>query len=924
MARLPEIVRKGAISQVAPVSQNPAGFAWEAISQIAKAGESFVRPAAIKEAKEEGLNAVYRDENGQLQVGERSVFGGELSDVHNSAAFAKYLAQRSIDMGKTFTELSVKFQFDPAGFKDAADSYIGSLKSQDGVPQLLREEIVMGAEKEASARFNGLFMQQVSRDQSEANRQTKTQRDMLADDYINLMMGGDVKAAEAKYAELERLSNFRKEAPYINETDAETEAFLRGTRGAAKAAVMTQRLEGLVGATEISDETRAEIEAVLKDPDIDPSVRQKLYIATQGRLKGIDAAGIVAGMSDSSFEAMVVRAESSGKAAAKNPNSSALGPHQFLKGTWAGLVSKYNPEWAKGLSSSEISALRADPAKSSEMYQHFRRENQQVLQAAGLPINPATEYLAHFLGAGDAVKLIGQDPNALASSVLSDKVIKANPFLEGKTVRDVQNWAARKMTMKASDLALMTPQIEQITDAEVRAMAMSALNQQITARNKYEAASSAEYDLRMANSDDTLTEQEIVEDHNLSDDMQRQLVNALRTQRKEQVTVQQTVSDLNNPDVGFDVFDSKDRNRVDKAYSASLDGEKPLSAPDHIGSALQITARAGFAPATFNNAIRAGLQSKDPAEVAIALEAANQAVEASPTAFAAYGGRSEIEKALSDYKTMAEFRSPEEAAQAMIDAREEVPKNVTDEAKKLAKDLKIADVINEFDESWFSDPTIGVEGDHEVRDLMPDYLEGVIMGEYKDEFTKAYGETGDFDRAKTRALDYLGRTYGPNTVTGSKRIMKFPPQHFYPPVNGSQDWMKDQLETEISQFVFGDDAAPLTAGDFPGDVKGNWIDAKRIHLLSDEQTRADVNSGKSPSYQLYFYQDGNLELHPQRFFFDPAEAKAAARADFEAGRAVASFNLSARDNYYRNVEMFGADRAKEMIREEEQGNAVPR
>ncbi len=56
--------------------------------------------------------------------------------------------------------------------------------------------------------------------------------------------------------------------------------------------------------------------------------------------------------------------ESGDDPTASNPGSSALGKHQWLAGTWLGLVRKHRPDLAKGKRDAQISELRKDPALS--------------------------------------------------------------------------------------------------------------------------------------------------------------------------------------------------------------------------------------------------------------------------------------------------------------------------------------------------------------------------------------------------------------------------------------------------------------------------------------------------------------------------------------------------------------------------------
>lgn len=917
MARLPEIRPSTAVSNVAATPAPLAGQGFAALAELASVGADFVRPAANDQARQEGEASVYRDEEGNLQVDDRDLFSGEFGVIHNSAAYAKYLSQKQMDIQNTFTELSAQYEFDPDGFKQAADGYVGILGQDENIPSLLKEELMASVKQEASRRFNGLYRSQVKRDQNDANTSTNAARDMLVDDYVALSVAGDVAGAEAKLAEIQSINDFRANAPYIGDTPEETELFMRGVRGTAKAASLTRMLTDLEDASEVSDETRAVIQAVLDDPDISPKARHSLYTATQGRLKGIDGRAAVKAMTDSSYEGMIVRAESGGVNNAANPLSSAYGPHQFLKGTWMGLVKKYQPEWAAGLSEKQLLALRGDRAKSSEMFSHFRRENQAVLASNGVPVNPATEYMAHFFGAGTAAKVLRADPNASIESLVPESVMKANPFLKGMSSRDALNWAGRKMTMKSSDLAGMAVDVAGIEDPEVRAAAAAALTQQINARKAIETAAAEVFKERLVQGDTSVTAQSILEDHDLDTDMQISLINTLKGMQKEQSTVQNISAALADPSFVFDPYNSTQRGNVDKAYMAALDGNDPMS-DQGLSTAVQISDRTGVVPKSAFNALRGAAKSDDPATVARAMETLGRLVEKQPTSIDPHGGSSEVSKALADYRRRAEFATPEEAAQGMIDAREDVPKNVRDQAKEAKKKLKPADITDHFDGSVLGDPKFATP-----------IQEDEAMAEYSRLFEEAFVETGNFETAQAQSLEQMGRIYGVSSITGGQSLMKYPPQHFYPAVRGSHDWMSEQLEREVSDFVFGDTArkpsASLTDRFIDGASLGgahDWIGKKQIKVVSDSQTRADITAGRPASYRVFYLNGDILELIPQRFAFDPTGEQYNAHYDFQDTREAQQFVGSARRNFYENVEKYGHDQALKMIQEEE-GNAVP-
>lgn len=92
--------------------------------------------------------------------------------------------------------------------------------------------------------------------------------------------------------------------------------------------------------------------------------------------------------------------------------------------------------------------------------------------------------MAHFFGAGGAVQVLTADPSAKLSEILPKKVIEANPFLKNMTAVDAKNWAARKMTVKSSDMGLIQSEIDEFDDTELRALASARLNEAIRARKR--------------------------------------------------------------------------------------------------------------------------------------------------------------------------------------------------------------------------------------------------------------------------------------------------------------------------------------------------------------------------------------------------------------------------------------------------------
>ena len=78
-----------------------------------------------------------------------------------------------------------------------------------------------------------------------------------------------------------------------------------------------------------------------------------------------------------------------------------------------------------------------------------------MLARRGLPVTPATVYLAHFAGGAGAAALLTAQLEADAAQVMAyadaagrtkrEQIVKANPFLDKFSVADLELWADRKM-----------------------------------------------------------------------------------------------------------------------------------------------------------------------------------------------------------------------------------------------------------------------------------------------------------------------------------------------------------------------------------------------------------------------------------------------------------------------------------------------
>lgn len=153
-----------------------------------------------------------------------------------------------------------------------------------------------------------------------------------------------------------------------------------------------------------------------------------------------------------STTAKITNAESGGSATAKNPNSSAYGPGQFIKSTWLQFMREAHPEMLDYMTKDEVLELRSDPALSEEGTQWYAGKAIDALDDIDAPATDTNIYLHHFLGPEGMKAVLSADPDEPVSKFLPPEVIAANKSILGgtTTAQDVIDWASVKMGDMAS------------------------------------------------------------------------------------------------------------------------------------------------------------------------------------------------------------------------------------------------------------------------------------------------------------------------------------------------------------------------------------------------------------------------------------------------------------------------------------------
>lgn len=133
---------------------------------------------------------------------------------------------------------------------------------------------------------------------------------------------------------------------------------------------------------------------------------------------------------------LLAQIESGNRPYIKASSSSASGLYQFIKSTWEAEGGVWGTDMTRA-----FGGLRPSTDEQLARAKTFTGNNAVYLRRKDIPINKASLYAAHFLGAVTAAKVIGADPAASAEALAGPGATAANPtILRGKTVGQFLTW----------------------------------------------------------------------------------------------------------------------------------------------------------------------------------------------------------------------------------------------------------------------------------------------------------------------------------------------------------------------------------------------------------------------------------------------------------------------------------------------------
>lgn len=137
---------------------------------------------------------------------------------------------------------------------------------------------------------------------------------------------------------------------------------------------------------------------------------------------------------------MLSKIESGDRPYVQAGSSSASGLFQFIKSTWEAEGGKWGPTMRPA-----FGGLKPTPEEQLARAKTFTAKNAAFLRKAGIPINKASLYAAHFFGPVTAARVIAADVKDRADHIAGPAATTANPLiLRGKSVGEFLSWLHRK------------------------------------------------------------------------------------------------------------------------------------------------------------------------------------------------------------------------------------------------------------------------------------------------------------------------------------------------------------------------------------------------------------------------------------------------------------------------------------------------
>lgn len=254
---------------------------------------------------------------------------------------------------------------------------------------------------------------------------------------------------------------------------------------------------------------------------------------------------------------------------------------------------------------------------------------------------------------------------------------------------------------------------------------------------------------------------------------------------------------------------------------------------------------------------------------------------------------------LKTWQTNLRYLGPDKMAEELTKhydpATAEVRKKAEAEGRKEAGKKTSDEIVGAFDTSWGITPGVISRNVTGTTPLAPTDQGTIdaLKADYQTIFARRYRENnGDSDKAHEETIDLMKTRWARSGVNGGKLMLRAPEQN-YPAVNGSHDWMREQIEKELTarfgeresidrgrgtmtpnwSYTLVTDRTTESEATAPGQVMSEFDRRPHRRPVSYEVVVTNHKTGKSD-----VVRDENQR--PMRFRFDPSEAQQAARERF--------------------------------------------
>lgn len=444
-------------------------------------------------------------------------------------------------------------------------------------------------------------------------------------------------------------------------------------------------------------------------------------------------------------------------------------------------------------------------------------------------------------------------------------------------------FSARMMSADRGGVAIdpeaMNAEINSIQDPDMRERVRRQMSGQIAQQQADYKTYSDTIGLKVLQHQIT-SEADILDDPVLSVGDKETHLRAWRTEQEKTGILSDSVAAFASGSFHPDPYDDKGRDATDKLFAAVA---STVPADKVLPMSEEIIKQSGIVPKQMMSAVRQGLESQNVQEVLEAAQQASRISQISPPALGRRDGGNEVQRKTDDFNYMVNTLNlkPEEAAQKIADQndpeKQRQRKVLEPAAKEFKKVVDGQDIGSLFDDSVipFNDPQVG-------------FTEGQALGIKADYAAIAeeqfYLANGNSELAMNRAKQEMQRLYGVTEITGSKVVMKHPPERYWPAAKPSTfaetvsgnpyGWVDKQLSDDLIALDPNVPKAspasrlpPGRSGMAAAPAEAPRVDMSKIQFVTTPETDRMVKRGEMPAYQvMYTDENGVLQTIPGKLW----------------------------------------------------------